>query len=317
MREKLRVREQENFKERVRGILYANLLTGGIMIAAAAGIALLIKSPAAVLIFALAGLAVLAFLGWLCMKRIIGPVCDLMDTAKSALQNEYRAENMRVQAEMHALQSQINPHFLYNTLETIRGIAMAKEAGDIADITEALSALFRYSISNPGEMATLGEELENVRSYLRIQQYRFPNKISYSEEIEDEEVLRYRIPILTIQPIIENAISHGLEQKIDGGLVRFSAFMTDYHIVMRISDNGIGMDEAQLHKLRLRLDGKEEPAQRGKNGRSNSGIALWNVNQRLKFYYGEPYGLNVMSTRDVGTIVEVTLPIHEKRNTKS
>lgn len=317
MRRKTGINDKDNFKVIVRRLLYMNFLTGAVVILAAAALLLFVGKPAAVLAVAVAGLVLLMILGRLYMKKMVDPVCGLLDTARSALQNEYRAENMRVQAEMHALQSQINPHFLYNTLETIRGIAMTKGADEIAEITESLSALFRYSISNPGEMATLGEELENVRSYLRIQQYRFPNKVYYSEEVEDPEVLNYRIPILTIQPIIENAISHGLEKKLGVGWVKFQAFMTNYHVVMRISDNGIGMDERRLQDLRDSLLGTEETRVEGTRKDGDTGIALRNVNQRLKFYYGEPYGLNVMSTKGVGTIVEVTLPINENRSIKS
>ncbi|MCD8371478.1 MAG: sensor histidine kinase [Clostridiales bacterium] len=239
---------------------------------------------------------------------------ELLNREKSARENEYKAESMRVRAEIHALQSQINPHFLYNTLETIRSIALSKNAEDIALMTESLSEIFRYAISKPGEMATVKEELSNVRSYLLIQQYRYPNKLSYCEEIEDEQVLDYRIPILTIQPIIENAVSHGLEMKVGNGVVRFHAYMTDCHVVMRISDNGVGMSEEALRRLRIRLASGEQPED-GEEHRS-TGIALCNVNQRLKFYFGEQYGLNIMSTTGTGTIVEVTLPIHEEGNTE-
>ena len=317
MRKRAGIRDKDNFKVIVKRLLYMNFLTGAVVILAAAGLLLFVGKPAAVLTIAALGLGLLLFFGRLYMRKMVDPVCGLLDTARSALQNEYRAENMRVQAEMHALQSQINPHFLYNTLETIRGIAMMKGADEIAEITESLSALFRYSISNPGEMASLREELENVRSYLRIQQYRFPNKVYYSEEIADPEILNYRIPILTIQPIIENAISHGLEKKVGMGWVKFQAVMTNYHIVMRISDNGIGMDEQRLLELRTSLMSGEEIKENGHGKSKDSGIALRNVNQRLKFYYGEPYGLNVMSTRNVGTTVEVTLPINENRSIKS
>jgi len=312
MREKVVSRNRENLKEKVRRLLLIQLLTAGLVILASALLALTIGKKELILGITTAGLAVLLWIGRLSKKRVSDPICRILDTAESAMKNEYRAENMRVQAEMHALQSQINPHFLYNTLETIRGIAMTKGVEEIADMTEALSSLFRYSISKPGEMATLEEELKHVRSYLQIQQYRFPNKVVYHEEIQDPEVLSYRIPILTIQPIIENAISHGLEQKLGGGVVRFCAFMTDYHIVMRISDNGIGMEERRLQEIRMNLSGKD--GEERSNGKRNFGIALRNVNQRLKFYYGEPYGLNVMSTKDVGTIVEVTLPLNENRN---
>ena len=259
----------------------------------------------------------LAGLVWVWLKSIQifeKPFDRLMDDADEAFQNKYKAETMRTKAEMHALQSQINPHFLYNTLENIRATALMRDAEDIAVLTEALSAMFRYSISSPGETAAVREELKNVNNYLLIQKYRFPGKIHYYEEIEDPEILDYRLPVLTIQPIIENAVNHGVEMCIGEGCIRFKMFMTDYHLVMRISDNGVGMDEITLKNLREKLDNSHGESR--KNGK-NTGIGLYNVDQRLKFYFGNTYGLNVMSTKNVGTVVEVMLPLNENRSIKS
>ena len=259
----------------------------------------------------------LAGLVWVWLKSIQifeKPFDRLMDDADEAFQNKYKAETMRTKAEMHALQSQINPHFLYNTLENIRATALMRDAEDIAVLTEALSAMFRYSISSPGETAAVREELKNVNNYLLIQKYRFPGKIHYYEEIEDPEILDYRLPVLTIQPIIENAVNHGVEMCTGEGYIRFKMFMTDYHLVMRISDNGVGMDEITLKNLREKLDNSHRESR--KNGKS-TGIGLYNVDQRLKFYFGNTYGLNVMSTKNVGTVVEVMLPLNENRSIKS
>jgi two-component system, sensor histidine kinase YesM len=259
----------------------------------------------------------LAGLVWVWLKSIQifeKPFDRLMDDADEAFQNKYKAETMRTKAEMHALQSQINPHFLYNTLENIRATALMRDAEDIAVLTEALSAMFRYSISSPGETAAVREELKNVNNYLLIQKYRFPGKIHYYEEIEDPEILDYRLPVLTIQPIIENAVNHGVEMCTGEGCIRFKMFMTDYHLVMRISDNGVGMDEITLKNLREKLDNSHRESR--KNGKS-TGIGLYNVDQRLKFYFGNTYGLNVMSTKNVGTVVEVMLPLNENRSIKS
>ena len=191
-----------------------------------------------------------------CTRLFEKPFDSLLDEADEAFQNKYKAENMRTKAEMHALQSQINPHFLYNTLENIRATALMRDAEDIAVLTEALSAMFRYSISSPGETATIREELKNVNNYLLIQKYRFPGKINYYEEIEDPEALDYRLPVLTIQPIIENAVNHGVEMCTGEGCIRFKMFMTDYHLVIRISDNGAGMDEDTLESLEKQKAGK-------------------------------------------------------------
>lgn len=257
--------------------------------------------------------------GLLCvwhLRLLRKPIDHMLDMVKRASQDEYRAQTLRSQAEVFALQSQINPHFLYNTLDTIRGYALQQNAEDIAAMTESLSTLFRYSISRPGAMATLGEELENVKNYLLIQQYRFPDKVEYIEEIEDVDILDYRMPILTIQPIVENAIHHGLEMKIGKGYIKVKGFRTDSNIILLISDNGLGMSEDTLAALRRKLsqDNEEDvlirEQERKKKG---SSIALLNVDRRLKFYYGRQYGLKVRSTLDIGTMVEISLPLDKKK----
>lgn len=269
------------------------------------------KDQIGILLILLAGYGIIeaaACAGYLYFFK--SPIDQMINTVKKASQDEYEAQNLRSQAEIFALQSQINPHFLYNTLDTIRSYALSSDAEDIADMTEALSTLFRYSISRPGELATLREELDNVKHYLLIQQYRFPDKVEYIEEIEDEDVLDYRMPILTIQPIIENAIHHGLEMRVGKGLIKLRAFRTDHRITVMISDNGVGMNEENLEILRGRLDGEDEkmPYHRGERRRKGTGIALINVNKRLKFYYGSQFGLTVRSTQNVGTMVEINLP---------
>lgn len=254
------------------------------------------------------------------VKRLQNPVDDMIDTVKKISQDKYEAQNLRSQAEIFALQSQINPHFLYNTLDTIRGYALQSDAKDIAVMTESLSTLFRYSISRPGEMATLREELDNVKNYLLIQQYRFPDKVNYAEEIEDEDILNYQMPILTVQPIVENAIHHGLEMKIGRGCIKIRAFKTDSSIILFISDDGLGMREEKLEELRGKLeqDGDDSYGSPSPGKKKGSGIALINVDKRLKFYYGRQYGLKIRSTLDIGTMIEIHLPLmnsseHESR----
>ena len=213
-------------------------------------------------------------------------------------------------ARLELLKSQINPHFLYNTLDTIRSMAIIRDSEDIAQMAESLSMLFRYSISRPGEMATLKDELDNVKNYLVIQGYRFPGKFKYQQRIEDEELLQYKLPVLTIQPVIENAIHHGLETKVGGGQVSVYAYSTQERFIIRIADNGMGMTEQQMDSLRERLSkGRFIYEQdRDLKKRGNTGIALPNVNQRIKFYYGDDYGIKVYSTAGIGTIVEIILP---------
>lgn len=218
------------------------------------------------------------------------------------------------QAEFLALQNQINPHFLYNTLDSIRGDALAAGAQSIADITEALSTFFRYTITETRNLVTIGEELENVHNYFVIQQYRFGDKLTMVVDIKDnrDEILRMQCPKLFLQPIIENAIFHGLERRKDDGLLTISIEQADEDLHVDISDNGAGIPAEQLIALNKSLSRvsvgaiMEEP--NGKKG----GIALKNVCRRIKLLFGERYGIHISSIVGIGTKVEVVLPISFK-----
>lgn len=228
---------------------------------------------------------------------------------RTVIKSDYDSRILKTQAEIHALQSQINPHFLYNTLESIRSEALMQNCGEIAEMTEALATLFRYSISRPGDMATLEQELENVENYLLIQQYRFPQKFEIVKKIEDEEVLHCRLPVLTIQPLVENAIHHGLETMIGRGKITIRAFRTQQHMVVSVADNGCGMSAARLAQVREAMENDDDDATlSSRDSGKKAGIALINVSRRVRFYYGPEYGLQIYSTEGVGTTVELTLP---------
>jgi two-component system sensor histidine kinase YesM len=212
-------------------------------------------------------------------------------------------------AEYRALQNQINPHFLYNTLEAIRSDAICEGSDNIANITEALATFFRYTISNVNSMVTLEAELNNSENYFAIQNFRFGDKINLKINLDDDDmsILEYEIPKLTLQPIIENAIIHGLEHKVDRGTIEIDITATEDRLLIKITDDGVGMDEKVLNNINERLNEisgqglKQENAQKG-------GIALINVNNRIKLQFGEKYGLRIYSIKDFGTSVEVTLP---------
>lgn len=229
------------------------------------------------------------------------------------------------QAEYLALQNQINPHFLYNTLEGIRSEALIAGLDSVAEMTEALATFFRYTISQVENLVTLEDELANIENYYYIQQFRFGDKlgmrIEYAmddpgqEETENAEnalthldILQYRLPKLTLQPIVENSIYHGIERKTGKGNLVIRIEVSDLCLRIRISDDGLGMDEPTLKQLneklrRLTLD--EETAEPGKRG----GIAMMNVNNRIKLLFGENYGLAFYSREGVGTDVVVKLPL--------
>ncbi|MEY8389129.1 sensor histidine kinase [Oscillospiraceae bacterium 38-13] len=243
-----------------------------------------------------------AFAGTVYLRVLI----PLESSRNEEMEKEYAGDILKKQAELDALQSQINPHFLYNTLDSIRGQALAEGAEDIAGMTEALSTFFRYSISNRSHVVTLEEELENVRNYFLIQQFRFNNRFRLQLQPFSRELLEScRLPKLTLQPVLENAILHGMEGKIGPGTIAIRAEVTESRTVLTISDDGAGMSEGTLLRLQARLRGEEPAELRRTRG---SGIALPNVSRRIKLLFGEDCGLRVMSTLGLGTDVEIWLP---------
>lgn len=210
-------------------------------------------------------------------------------------------------AELLALQNQINPHFLYNTLEAIRGDALCEGMTEIADMTEALSTFFRYTISDTGNLVTLEDELENVENYFKIQKYRFGERLSMQVEFPEDysKVLQYRLPKLTLQPIVENAVFHGLETENTKGLVLISIDSTINKLMLSIQDDGCGIQEEKLMMLNEKLAHPEVRQIEKKKG----GIALTNVSRRIKLLFGDEYGVHICSILGVGTNVQVSVPI--------
>ena len=233
-------------------------------------------------------------------------VCQTQDERKHALLLEQ-------QAELHALQGQINPHFLYNTLESIRGKAVVEQQDVIADMTEALANFFRYSINTQNDVVSLGEELENVKNYFKIQQFRFHNRFALDIQMETPALLQQCfLPKLTLQPIVENAIYHGLEGKNDAGHIHIRALLTQYNIIISISDDGVGMSQQTLMALQDKLQQGPDMSRNGKQG----GIAIPNVHRRIQLLFGEQYGLDIMSMQGMGTDVEIIIPAnHQPKGT--
>lgn len=212
------------------------------------------------------------------------------------------------QAEYLALQNQINPHFLYNTLEAIRGDAMCAGMDNIAETTEALSIFFRYAITGVDNFVTLEEEIDNVENYFKIQHYRFEDKLKLKIIYpQDEDVLQLKLPKLTIQPFVENAIFHGLEKKVQGGTVRIKIETTRRKLLIRIMDDGVGMDEEMVEQINSYFD-QVAVSYVGEDKKRRGGIAMKNVNSRIKLLFGEEYGVHLYSTKHIGTDVNLTLP---------
>lgn len=215
------------------------------------------------------------------------------------------------QAQYLALQNQINPHFLYNTLESIRGEALNAGLDSVADMTEALAKFFRYTITKVENLVTVEEELDNCETYFQIQKYRFGDRLNLHilfDEEDKEVVMNCRLPKLTLQPILENSIIHGTELKIGTGNLSIEFERTDQRLIVRISDDGVGMDENTLAGLNRRL-GKGGGSAIYKDQGTKGGIALVNVNNRIHLLFGEEYGMHVYSVPGRGTDVEITLPV--------
>lgn len=218
------------------------------------------------------------------------------------------------QAEYLALQNQINPHFLYNTLEGIRSEALIAGVDSIAEMTEALSTFFRYTISQVNNLVTLEDELANIENYYYIQQFRFGDKLElnieyvHDDDTDDSDILAYRLPKLTLQPVVENSIYHGIEKKIGKGHLKIRITATKENLIIKISDDGMGIEPDKLKSLndKLRVLSLDDVNPKVS---AKGGIAVMNVNNRIKLLFGENYGVYIYSQPGVGTDVEITLPV--------
>lgn len=201
--------------------------------------------------------------------------------------------------EFDTLQSQINPHFLYNTLDIIVWMIENEKPDQAVKAVTALARFFRISLSRGKSIITVKDELEHVRNYLMIQHMRFKNRFSYTIETEDE-VLELASLKLMLQPLVENAIYHGMEFMDGDGEIFISAWKEGEDLYLKVSDNGLGMTEEQV--ARLFSDTPHTGSSRG------SGIGVKNVNERIRLYFGSEYGLSIESEPDEGTVVTIHLP---------
>lgn len=210
----------------------------------------------------------------------------------------YEQEAKR-KSELDVLQSQINPHFLYNTLNSVIRLAERGKKEEIIATITSLSKFFRISLSRGKNIITVEEELEHVRHYLIIQKIRFKNKFDFSIEC-DEKAASCKTLKLILQPIAENAIVHGIEKMQDAGFIRITAAAADDRLTMKVSDNGLGMTKQVMEQL---LSGGVRSG--------GSGVGVKNVNERIRLYYGKTYGLSFESELEEGTTVTITLPAEQ------
>ena len=187
-------------------------------------------------------------------SAIYSPVVDIVNEMKRKIllikENEYKERLLKEQAELIMLQSQINPHFMYNTLESIRAMATLEGAAEAPKMVKALADFFRYTISKKDTIVTVQEELKNIEDYLTIQNYRFQNKFVYNREFDTSApYMNCRVIKMMLQPVVENAIFHGLEPMIGKGAITIRIYLTTKHLRIVIKDNGMGISPENLHKL--------------------------------------------------------------------
>jgi two-component system, sensor histidine kinase YesM len=226
---------------------------------------------------------------------MIGKIKDLLDS-KIKEQEELK------KAELRALQAQINPHFLYNTLDTIIWMAESKKTDQVIKIVSALSNFFRISLSKGMDWITIGEEVERIRSYLTIQKMRYRDILDFKIEVA-EDVAENTILKLILQPLVENALYHGIKNKRQKGMISVRARRKgEDEILLEVEDDGIGFTLEKLAQLRAELDDDSGDI------KLESGFGIGNVNKRIRLYYGKPYGLSVQSEYTTGTCVTLVIP---------
>lgn len=236
----------------------------------------------------------------------------LMNKINTLISDIYEKELNEKDAQLKALRAQINPHFLYNTLDAINWMAQFGEIEDVSKMTLSLSRLLKASINDNQDFIKIEDELRYIDDYMVIQKSRFKDKLEYSIQIRPE-VRGCLVPKLILQPIVENAMIHGLEKKIGKGYLSINLFIKSDDLYIQILDDGIGMDENKVQSLiegtHTSLDGQS----------SGTGNGVFNVQNRIRLIYGADYGVRIESTLNVGTLFELILPTHREgyKNDKS
>lgn len=225
---------------------------------------------------------------------------QMVKDMKLLINSEYEQKVMKQGAEMKSLQMQINPHFLYNTLDTINWMARIHSLDDIGDITSSLGELMRYSLSKD-EFVTIYEEVENLKNYVAIQDVRYGDKMTVEFQIAND-VLECMIPKLLVQPILENAIIHGVEDKIEESIIIVSIFRQNQDLYVIVEDDGVGMNQEAIERI---LD------ENSKIQGEHTSIGVKNVNQRIKMVFGNECGMQIQSVLGDGTKITLRMKVHD------
>lgn len=246
----------------------------------------IIKLLTAILVVTIISIGIISIVGPLIITR---PIEEQVTREQKQLRK----------AEFDLLQAQINPHFLYNTLDAIVWSAEAGNEKQVVKMVGSLSEFFRSSLNKGKEIVTIREELSHVRSYLEIQQIRYQDILDYEIDVP-EELFVNEIPKITVQPVVENALYHGIKEKRGGGKISVTGREDGNDYIITVSDNGIGMEPDRLAEVR---DGLTDTSPDSKKI-----YGLYNVNQRIKLDFGDEYGLSIDSVYDEGTTVTIRLP---------
>ena len=224
---------------------------------------------------------------------------EMSESLQYNINKNYVAEVKQKQAEINALQSQIKPHFLYNTLEVIRMSALSSKNKEVAQMIYNLASMFRYSTYNNGSLVSIRDEIKHSKMYLSLCATRYKGMLDYSIHVDDK-YLDYLVPKFTIQPILENAINHGLRKGFYDNYIKVTIKEIDEGIEISIKDNGNGMSEEAISKIKDELE---------KNIQKPNSIGLMNINNRLKLNFGEQYGIYINSRINEGTTVSIKIPV--------
>ena len=232
--------------------------------------------------------------------RMLSDSLNAMIDKINELLDQVTTEQIRLRkAEFELLQAQINPHFLYNTLDTIVWLAEAGDQKRVVSMVGNLSDFFRTSLNQGKDIISIREELAHVRSYLEIQQVRYQDILRYEITVP-EDLYEYKIPKITIQPLVENALYHGIKNKRGQGTITITGERSENGFVLYVRDNGIGMTQERLNEVRA---GIQKLSYTGKEI-----YGLYNVNERIRLNFGETYGISIESTYGEGTCVSISLP---------
>ncbi|HHU91396.1 MAG TPA: sensor histidine kinase [Clostridiaceae bacterium] len=222
---------------------------------------------------------------------------NMVERLIKQIEKNTQQEKQRRRTEFALLQSQINPHFLYNTLDTIVWLIESEEISEAVRMVASLSNYFRFSLSRGKNVISIEEEEQHIRSYLEIQQMRYRDLMDYEIDIP-EHLKKYILPKLTLQPLVENALYHGIKNRRRKGIIRLTGREENGCVILEVADDGRGMTKERLEQVRSSLtDGKSQ------------GFGLRTVHQRIQILFGGQYGLTLVSTLDVGTKVIVTIPM--------